>query len=56
MYTVDRCDERAARELTRSDWAELCELHRGNAAEIARATGFSDSSVKRYLKLHGLNS
>jgi DNA-binding NtrC family response regulator len=49
-------DDRAARELKRSDWLALHEAHRGNAAEIARATGFSDSNVKRYLKQHGLKS
>lgn len=47
-------DERPARELSRNDWIGLHNLHRGNAAEIARATGFSESSVKRYLKLHGM--
>lgn len=47
-------DERAARELSSTDWARLNEVHRGNAAEIARKTGFSESSVKRYLRQFGL--
>ncbi|HYQ14176.1 MAG TPA: sigma 54-interacting transcriptional regulator [Polyangiaceae bacterium] len=46
--------DRAARELGRKDWVELFEAHRGNAAQIARATGFSVSSVKRYLEQHGV--
>jgi DNA-binding NtrC family response regulator len=46
--------ERAARELERADWLALFKSHSGNAAEIARATGFSVSSVKRYLDQHRL--
>jgi DNA-binding NtrC family response regulator len=46
--------DRSARELARADWLALFKAHRGNAAEIARATGFSPSSVKRYLDQYRL--
>jgi DNA-binding NtrC family response regulator len=46
--------ERTARELERADWLALFNAHRGNAAEIARSTGFSVSSVKRYLEQYRL--
>jgi DNA-binding NtrC family response regulator len=45
---------RSARELERSDWVALFRAHQGNAARIARATGFSVTSVKRYLQQHGV--
>jgi len=44
--------DRSARELEAKDWIALYNEHQGNAAQIARATGFSVSTVKRYLEQH----
>jgi len=45
---------RSAAQLSREDWQELAQRYAGNAASIARSSGFSESSVKRYLKKFGL--
>lgn len=44
----------AARDLSAGDWKALFQKHRGVAAEISRATGIPESTVKRYLKQHRL--
>jgi len=51
---ADAPGARSAAQLSREDWQELARRHAGNAALIARSSGFSESSVKRYLKKFGL--
>jgi DNA-binding NtrC family response regulator len=49
-------EPRKPEQLEEAEWKALHTRHRGNAASIALATGFSPSAVKRYLAKHRLRA